>query len=67
MKQALWTLPFLIGGLALSSMSVRGQDEAPVDVDLGAMWRKNCAACHTVPDSALRTDRAWLGQVRRTS
>lgn len=33
----------------------------------GAVFRERCASCHAVPDPALRTDRAWLDQVRRTA
>jgi mono/diheme cytochrome c family protein len=35
--------------------------------DAGALFRTRCAACHAVPDPALRTDRAWLDQVNRTA
>ncbi|MHC4407517.1 MAG: hypothetical protein ACYS0E_05585 [Planctomycetota bacterium] len=34
---------------------------------VGKMFGKRCAACHTVPDPAIRTDLAWLDQVNRTS
>ena len=35
--------------------------------DPGALFSARCAACHTVPDPTLRTDRAWLDQVHRTA
>ena len=31
------------------------------------LFQHSCASCHTVPDPAIRTDRAWLDQVRRTA
>ena len=31
------------------------------------MFRTQCAACHTVPDTAFATDRAWLEQVKVTA
>ncbi|MHC4941228.1 MAG: hypothetical protein ACYTHK_20020 [Planctomycetota bacterium] len=34
---------------------------------VGKMFAKRCAACHTVPDPAIKTDLAWLDQVNRTS
>ena len=40
---------------------------AEADDSVGKMFAKRCAACHTVPDPALRTDLAWLDQVNRTS
>ncbi|MHC4972160.1 MAG: hypothetical protein ACYTG3_07495 [Planctomycetota bacterium] len=33
----------------------------------GEVFQARCAGCHTVPDRALRTDRAWLDQVKRTA
>ncbi|MHC4550973.1 MAG: hypothetical protein ACYTEZ_19660 [Planctomycetota bacterium] len=33
----------------------------------GEIFQARCAGCHAVPDPALRTDRAWLDQVRRTA
>jgi len=35
--------------------------------EVGAMFRKRCAACHVVPDKTLATDRAWLDQIRYTT
>lgn len=35
--------------------------------DVAAMFKRRCAGCHTVPDVGLRTDRAWLDQVKRTA
>ena len=34
--------------------------------DPARVFRKSCAGCHTVPDPAVATDRAWLDQVHRT-
>lgn len=33
----------------------------------GQMFRAQCAVCHTVPDTAFATDRAWLEQVKVTA
>ena len=35
--------------------------------DAAHLFRARCANCHTVPDPALPTDRAWLDQVNRTT
>jgi uncharacterized membrane protein len=39
-------------------------DEKP---DVATMFKARCAGCHAVPDVGLRTDRAWLDQVKRTA
>lgn len=31
------------------------------------LFSKRCASCHTVPDPAFATDKAWLGQILETS
>jgi cytochrome c2 len=53
----------LLGGAALlhPSVSHAGDDDA------GRMFAQRCAGCHTVPDPEIRTDLAWLDQVKRTS
>ena len=33
----------------------------------GEMFQARCANCHFIPDPSVRTDRAWLDQVNRTS
>ncbi|MDH3590921.1 MAG: hypothetical protein OER88_03530 [Planctomycetota bacterium] len=33
----------------------------------GKIFAARCATCHVIPDPALRTDRAWLAQVKETS
>ena len=30
-------------------------------------FQKRCASCHVVPDVSVRTDRAWLDQINRTT
>jgi mono/diheme cytochrome c family protein len=53
----------LLGAIALVPPdAARGEDKSA-----GAVFRARCAACHTVPDPALRTDRAWLDQINRTA
>jgi len=58
-------LGLLLGGAALFAPDrvAAGPDE----VDAAGLFRARCATCHTVPDPALRTDRAWLDQVHRTA
>jgi len=55
----------LLGGVVFlgTPRVVAGPDE----VDAAGLFRARCASCHTVPDPALRTDRAWLDQVHRTA
>ncbi|MBI3098977.1 MAG: hypothetical protein HYY93_12160 [Planctomycetes bacterium] len=31
------------------------------------LWEANCAACHFVPDPAIRFDRIWLEMLQTTS
>jgi len=33
----------------------------------GKLFTDRCADCHAVPDPAVRTDRAWLDQIKRTT
>ncbi len=33
----------------------------------GEIFAARCASCHTVPDPGLRTDLAWLDQIKRTT
>jgi len=47
--------------LVFASVSLAAEPE------VARMFRARCAACHAIPDLSLRTDRAWLGQVRETS
>ncbi len=42
------------------------QDKHHAD-HLGQMFQARCAVCHTVPDTAFATDRAWLKQVNSTA
>ena len=35
--------------------------------DAGRLFAARCASCHTLPDKALKGDRAWIGQVERTA
>ncbi len=43
------------------------RDSAPDAAHSAAMFTKQCASCHTAPDSKLATDRAWLKQVADTA
>lgn len=45
-----------------SGGSARGDEQ-----EAATLFAERCSTCHTVPDPALRTDRAWLDQVRRTT
>jgi len=53
----------LLGAALLVPLPVRADERDHA----GALFEKRCAHCHTVPDPAIRTDRAWLDQVNRTS
>jgi len=35
--------------------------------DAAKLFSTQCAACHTVPDPVVRTDRAWIDQVAYTT
>ncbi len=48
--------------LFLAAASLAGDQD-----DAGKSFQARCANCHTVPDPAIRTDRAWLDQVKRTA
>lgn len=41
-----------------------GAQETP---DAATLFEQRCSNCHTVPDRAIATDRAWLDQVQRTA
>ena len=50
-----------LGFLLLAPLTAVAGDSA------GEVFRARCATCHAIPDPALRTDRAWLDQVNRTT
>jgi len=53
------------GALLLAApRSLGGDDDG---ADPAALYRGRCATCHAIPDPGLRTDRAWLDQVHRTT
>jgi len=54
---------FAVLGLMLCAAGAVAEPGAEV----GAMFRKNCAPCHVVPDKTLKTDLAWLDQINRTT
>ena len=56
-------LAALAGGIGLLPQ-VRLLAAEPEVADL---FQARCAQCHTVPDPAIRTDLAWLDQVKRTA
>ncbi len=51
--------------VAVAMFDVSVSEAAPPEV--AQMFAARCATCHTVPDVAIRTDLAWLDQVKRTS
>jgi hypothetical protein len=53
----------LLGAIALVPPAATGGEEPSA----GEVFQARCASCHAVPDPALRTDRAWLDQVKRTA
>ncbi|GEM_PF-6984424 len=42
------------------------EDRSPIELGKKT-WAGNCAACHYVPDAALRYDRMWLGMIASTT
>jgi len=65
---------FLILGLVLlgAPTGAQGHHAAPdrdtfTLEDAGRLFKGSCSQCHTVPDTAFETDRAWLEQVRDTA
>jgi outer membrane protease len=52
-------------------LGIASRDSAAEDVDWTARaieaWSGTCQKCHSVPDAAFETDRAFLGQIRETS
>ncbi|MHC4923707.1 MAG: hypothetical protein ACYTG4_06460 [Planctomycetota bacterium] len=59
--------------LLAAAVPALAQEDAPAQGDKDAkdpsavLFAKNCATCHAIPDTTLRTERAWLDQVNRTS
>lgn len=56
--------------LALLAWSAQDPSTASTDDDAPAvdeLYARNCSHCHTVPDPAHETDRAWLSQVHDTA
>jgi hypothetical protein len=35
--------------------------------DVGSLFRDRCVTCHSIPDTSIATDRAWLDQIHRTA
>ncbi len=55
-------------GLWLACLAHPASDQAGgAASESTALFNARCALCHTVPDPALRPDRAWLDQVHRTA
>mgnify|MGYP002624319455 CR=1 FL=1 len=61
----LCTAAVLLGGAAL--LVPRTAVAEPDAAGAADVFRARCAHCHTIPDPALRTDRAWIDQVNRTA
>lgn len=53
--------------LLLGAFLVPTRPSAGGDPEPGPLFTRNCAPCHTVPDPALRADRAWLERIHRTT
>jgi len=52
----------LAAALALAGLAAADDLE-----EAGRLFKARCAECHTIPDTKLPGDRAWLGQVPRTA
>ncbi len=35
--------------------------------EVGRLFQQNCMSCHQPPDLQFATDRAWLGELKRTA
>ncbi len=79
MMRTAHTLP-LLGGLLLlaagallvgTAHDAGAQEVGGEDVDwtarAGEAWGTTCSGCHTVPDTAFESDRAFLRQIIETS
>lgn len=62
-----WIVLAAGGAVCLAAGAVVEAQEGHGEPEVAGMFRDRCSTCHTVPDPAVRTDRAWLDQVRRTS
>ena len=63
------TTPFWLVIAAARSMAIAPNSNAEGEDfvrEAGAKFQRNCMGCHTPPDLRFATDRAWLGQIRRT-
>ena len=53
--------------LVLGLTSFAALTEAGETDKVAKTFAQRCASCHTVPDPMIRTDLAWLDQVKRTT
>jgi len=69
MRRVVVTFASVVCGLsqALSLDGEGGDAPVPSRDGIAATFRTKCASCHTVPDPARESDRAWLDQVNRTA
>ena len=63
MSKALFLTPVALV-LALASIALSEGDDV---FRPAGFYQSKCSACHTVPDSTHRTDRAWIGHVLTTT
>ena len=63
----LFSLILVPAGIVSLALLAPGVSRAEAESQVGSMFTARCATCHTVPDTGLRSDRAWLAQVNRTS
>ncbi|MHC4470906.1 MAG: hypothetical protein ACYS99_08065 [Planctomycetota bacterium] len=62
-RRLIWAIPLLGAVFLVPWISSQEKNR----IDPAKLFAKNCVACHSVPDPALETGRAWLDQVRRTT
>ena len=53
--------------LVLGLTGIAALTEAGETDYVAKTFAQRCASCHTVPDPMIRTDLAWLDQVKRTT
>lgn len=58
----------MVAGLAAAALwTTPAASQSDPVAEAGALFESRCASCHSMPDPALRTDRAWIERVQRTA
>ena len=58
----------VVAGAVASLLPLAAAEDHPAPVlEAARDWNRRCRSCHTVPDPAFETDRAFLRQISETS